>query len=229
MAKRFKYNNKNSSLRPIQVTSTVCAVECADNHCYIFATQDISRDLCHHMQGSGAPFTIDHTPTGRVSVKMFETNLEATAESMAAEYMERGYNVMNEFELSTEDLAQVYRMRLAPVSLKVQTYILETTALPGCSYTGRYIGKTQNLSLRLPHHWNETGARWTKTYKPLSVIAILLDGGDTAEEVKKHENKITLDTMRAYIQNYGPDGWRSIRGGDYVDVNMNFPPQQLGC
>ena len=82
-------------------------------------------------------FTVEHPPTGRVSVKMFETNLEATAESMAAEYMERGYIVMNEFELSTEILAQIYRMRLSPVLLKVQTYILETTALPGCTLGAR--------------------------------------------------------------------------------------------
>ena len=39
---------KNSSLRPIDVQTSIAAVECADNHVYIFPTQDLSRDLCHH-------------------------------------------------------------------------------------------------------------------------------------------------------------------------------------
>jgi predicted GIY-YIG superfamily endonuclease len=218
-----KRRKLNSSLRPIQVRSAVCAVECENSHCYVFATQDISRDLMHHVQGSGAPFTIEHAPTGRVAVKMFEDDLEATACTMAAEYVDRGWLVVNEFDLSAEVLVQIYRMRLRPVLLKVQTYILETTPLQGCTYTGRYIGKTQNLSLRLPHHWNKTGANWTKVHPPLSIAAILLEGGSTAEEVVDHENKVTLKLMKEYIEEHGPDGWRSVRGGVWTELNMSKP------
>jgi predicted GIY-YIG superfamily endonuclease len=216
-------NLSRRSLRPIQVRSAVCAVECENNHCYVFATQDISRDLMHHVQGSGAPFTVEHAPTGRVAVKMFEDDLEATACTMAAEYVDRGWLVVNEFDLSAEVLVQIYRMRLRPVLLKVQTYILETTPLQGCTYTGRYIGKTQNLSLRLPHHWNKTGANWTKVHPPLSIAAILLEGGSTAEEVVDHENKVTLKLMKEYIEEHGPDGWRSVRGGVWTELNMSKP------
>eukprot|EP01047_Picozoa_sp_COSAG01_P011429 COSAG01_NODE_500_length_16223_cov_42.586988_3_plen_255_part_00 len=217
---------KNSSLRPIDVQTSIAAVECANNHVYIFPTQDLSRDLCHHMQGSGSPFTVTHQPTGKVAVRMFISDLEDVAREMVAAYASRNYTVQNEFDLSADAILQVYHMRLQPVRLTVQTYVLETTALPGVSYTGRYVGKTQNLSLRLPHHWAGTGARWTRLHKPLTVASISLDGGDTAEQ-REHENMITLQLMREYITQYGEDAWKSIRGGDYTDVHMSHPPQSL--
>jgi predicted GIY-YIG superfamily endonuclease len=218
---------KNSSLRPIDVQTSIAAVECANNHVYIFPTQDLSRDLCHHMQGSGSPFTVAHAPTGKVAVRMFVTDLENAAREMVAAYASRDYTVQNEFDLSADAILQVYRMRLQPVRLTVQTYVLETTALPGVSYTGRYVGKTQNLSLRLPHHWVGTGARWTRLHKPVGVASISLVGGDTAEQVSEHEDAVTLNLMQEYIDTYGEDGWRSIRGGRWVEAYMSHPPQAL--
>jgi predicted GIY-YIG superfamily endonuclease len=218
---------KNSSLRPIDVQTSIAAVECVDNHVYIFPTQDLSRDLCHHMQGSGSPFTVTHRPTGTVSVRMFVTDLENAAREMVEAYASRGFITQNEFDLSADAILQVYRMRLRPVRLTVQTYVLETTALPGVGYTGCYVGKTQNLSLRLPHHWAGTGARWTRLHKPLTVTSISMEGGDTADEVSAHENMITLQLMREYITQYGEDSWKSVRGGDYTDVHMSHPPQAL--
>eukprot|EP01047_Picozoa_sp_COSAG01_P030761 COSAG01_NODE_2156_length_8253_cov_15.131280_7_plen_99_part_00 len=76
------------------------------------------------MQGSGSPYTVEHKPTGIVTVRMFEANLESTARDMAAEYVTRGWSVQNEFEVGPEVLQQIFRMRLQPVDLKVQTYVL---------------------------------------------------------------------------------------------------------
>jgi predicted GIY-YIG superfamily endonuclease len=218
---------KNSSLRPIDVQTSIAAVECANNHVYIFPTQDLSRDLCHHMQGSGSPFTVAHAPTGKVAVRMFVKDLENTTREMVAAYASCNYTVQNEFDLSADAILQVYRMRLQPVRLTVQTYVLETTALPNVSYNGRYVGKTQNLSLRLPHHWAGTGARWTRLHKPLTVANISMAGGDTAEEVSQHEDMVTLNLMQEYIDTYGEDGWRSVRGGRFTEAYMSHPPQAL--
>eukprot|EP01047_Picozoa_sp_COSAG01_P002379 COSAG01_NODE_63_length_29632_cov_270.650662_28_plen_142_part_00 len=141
--------------------------------------------------------------------------------------MTRGWSVQNEFEVGPEVLQQIFRMRLQPVDLKVQTYVLETTPIAGTTYNGIYVGKTQNLSLRLPHHWVGTGARWTRLHKPLSIKTILLDGGETAEEVSNHENQVTLGLMRQFIRDHGPDGWKSVRGGSYTEVYMTGPPALL--
>jgi predicted GIY-YIG superfamily endonuclease len=99
----------------VDISSALLAIECADQHCYIFATQDMSKAISHHLQGSGSPFTVKHKPTGKVTARMFETDLQSTARVMAEEYATHGWIVQNEFELSADELVSVYHMQLQPV------------------------------------------------------------------------------------------------------------------
>jgi predicted GIY-YIG superfamily endonuclease len=175
--KRQKTNN--SSLNPIRLQTSLCAVECEDEDgfefCYIQPSQDLSRDLMHHLQGSGSPYTQTYKPTGKVGIKLFVTDVEAESKALAEEYKAKDFSVFSELEQTDAYIAQCMRMRLAPVDLLVQTYVLECEPLANCNYTGRYIGNTQNLSLRIPHHFNRTGANWTKLHKPIGVFEVICD------------------------------------------------------
>jgi predicted GIY-YIG superfamily endonuclease len=179
--KRQKTAHKNSSLRPMNVSSVVVALECADKHVYIQATQDLSRDLCHHVQGTGALFTRVHAFTGTVlAVEMFSDNLQQTASRLAEVYVANGHFVCNEFELPPCEVVEIARMRLEPVRVTVQTYVLLCTPLPDNDFCTVYVGKTMNLTARLLQHWQGTAAHWTGQHKPLRVEKILMHGGDTA-------------------------------------------------
>jgi predicted GIY-YIG superfamily endonuclease len=124
MYKRQKTTHKNSSLRPMSVTSAIVALECADRHVYIQASQDLSRDLCHHEQDTGSPFTKEHKFTGTIlAVEMFPDDLQQAAFRMAEEYIAKGFSVCNEFTLSADELGEVLLMRLQPVAVTVQTYV----------------------------------------------------------------------------------------------------------
>jgi len=125
MHKRQKITHKNSSLRPMTVSSAVIALECTDNNVYIQASQDLSRDLCHHEQRTGSPFTREHQFTGTIlAVELFSDDMQQSASRLAEEYIAKGYSVCNEFELAAEQLAEILVMRMQPVTLTVQTYVL---------------------------------------------------------------------------------------------------------
>eukprot|EP01043_Picozoa_sp_COSAG02_P049855 COSAG02_NODE_5054_length_4687_cov_7.076504_3_plen_263_part_00 len=222
--KRQKTTHKNSSLRPIEVHSAVVVLECQDKHAYIQTSQDLSRDLCHHAQKTGSPFTRDHPFTGKIlSLNMFPGNLNETCTAMAAEYIALGYTVCNEMECSPDVLATTFLMRMEPVLVSVQTYVLRCNPRPNTEYDTIYIGKTQNLSSRLMQHWTGTAAHWTREHKPIEVIEILMSGGSSYEEVYRHETELTLNYMRDCMKEHGPDAWGSVRGGKYTAIHMGKP------
>jgi predicted GIY-YIG superfamily endonuclease len=226
MHKRQKTSHQNSSLRPICIKSGVCAVECQDKHVYIFPTQDLSRDLEHHVQGTGAAFTSAHPPTGEVTLQSFHDSFDdivASSHALAEEYKQREYTVCCELELSDTELAAIHRMRLSPVTIRVHTYILELTPCEGCTYPGRYIGKTQSLTMRIHHHEAGTGAKFSKVHPMTGIHKILLDGGETYESSRQHEDAVTLKTMKEYIERYGSDAWQSVRGGSFTALVMAKP------
>ena len=67
----------------------------------------------------------------------------------------------------------------------------------------KYVGMTNNLNIRLSQHYDGSGAKWTRLYKPISVERIIYPA--TENDI---ENKITLELM----QMYGKD---NVRGGSY--------------
>ena len=208
----------------MSVKSAVVALECAGRHVYIQASQDLSRDLCHHEQGTGAPFTKDHKFTGTIlTVEMFPDDLQQAAFRMAEEYIAKGFSVCNEFTLSADELGEVLLMRLQPVAVTVQTYVLYCSPLAGVDYCSVYVGKTMNLTARLQQHWDGTAAHWTREHKPVRVENILMCGGSSAEEVVAHETELTLEYMREWMTKHGDVAWASIRGGKYTSLQLGKP------
>ena len=154
---------------------------------------------------------------------MFPGNLPETAQRLAEEYKQQGYLVCNETDQPPDILGQTLLMRLQPVTLTVQTYVLTCEPRQGTTYPCVYVGKTMNLTARLIQHWQSTAAHFTREHKPIKVESILMCGGSSAEEVVKHETALTLQHMRQHIQRYGQDAWESVRGGRYTALTMGRP------
>ena len=81
-------------------------------------------------------------------------------------------------------------------------YVLE---LEGGKY---YIGITSNLNLRLYQHFNGGGCVFTRKYKAIRVVEVLV-GNETTENTKTEE----------YIARYG---YINVSGGKYV-YNRKIP------
>ena len=73
-----------------------------------------------------------------------------------------------------------------------------------------YVGYTANPEIRLATHFLGRGAQWTILHKPIGIKSI--QPGDT-----QLENCLTLALMCKY-------GWKKVRGGIYLDVNMTIAP-----
>ena len=96
--------------------------------------------------------------------------------------------------------------------------------IPECSYSGRvyvleledecwYVGYTANPEVRMCQHGLGRGAQWTALHKPIGIKSI--QPGDT-----QLEDCLTLLYMSMY-------GWRNVRGGRYLDVNMTVAPPPI--
>ena len=71
-----------------------------------------------------------------------------------------------------------------------------------------YIGKTNNIKLRLLNHNKGNGSQWTKKYKPIKVIEIIEDCDNWDED------KYTLQ----YMNKYGID---NVRGGSFCQLLLS--------
>ena len=76
-----------------------------------------------------------------------------------------------------------------------------------------YVGYTKDAEVRISSHFLGRGAGWTKLHRPLGIKSI--QPGDT-----QLENCLTLAPMCKY-------GWRNVRGGRYLDVNMTMAPPPI--
>lgn len=81
-------------------------------------------------------------------------------------------------------------------------YILE---LEGKKY---YIGRTNNVDMRLENHFKKNGSYWTKKYKPIKIIDIIknCDYYD--------EDKYTIKLMSKY-------GIDNVRGGSFCKMKLS--------
>ena len=68
-----------------------------------------------------------------------------------------------------------------------------------------------------------TAAKWTARHHPVRVLSIDLDRGDSYLQSRSHENEVTLVLMREAMSNHGPDGWATVRGGTWTQVEMGKP------
>jgi len=71
-----------------------------------------------------------------------------------------------------------------------------------------YIGKTSNPDFRLEQHFNSTGSKWTKKYKPIKLLELKPNCDDYDED------KYT----RMYMDKYGVN---NVRGGSYVQIKLD--------
>lgn len=76
-----------------------------------------------------------------------------------------------------------------------------------------YVGYTADPEVRICSHFLGRGAQWTALHKPLGIKRI--QPGDT-----QLEDCLTLALMCKY-------GWRKVRGGRYLDVNMTMAPPPI--
>ena len=73
-----------------------------------------------------------------------------------------------------------------------------------------YVGRTCNILRRIKEHFTDSGAIYTKKYKPLKVIEV-------EEEKTRDDEKIkTLSTMEKY-------GWEKVRGACWCCVEIKKP------
>ena len=87
-------------------------------------------------------------------------------------------------------------MRRAPVKVGMHTYVLELQPIPGHEYPAHYVGKSQDLTKRWANHWASTAAKWTARHKPVRVVRVDLERGDSYADSRSHEDEVTLALMR---------------------------------
>jgi hypothetical protein len=87
-------------------------------------------------------------------------------------------------------------------------------------------------------HWGQVPAKnvANEVITPLGGLSFNNgDFGGTAVRDKQRAASIDntrsinvhLPGLRQFIRDYGPDGWRSVRGGRYTEVAMSHPPTGL--
>ena len=131
--------HRNSSLRPVDVRTSIFALQCRNNAVYILSTQNASLDLEHFRQGTGAPFCTDHPFESVLQITLAPEDPSETARVMAAEYRTQGKTVCNEADMTGEELGAVMVLRRAPVLLQMHTYVLELQPLPGTDYPAMWV------------------------------------------------------------------------------------------
>jgi predicted GIY-YIG superfamily endonuclease len=71
-----------------------------------------------------------------------------------------------------------------------------------------YVGKTNNPTFRLEQHFNESGALFTKIFKPLKLLELIPNCDDYDED------KYTLKYMSKY-------GIENVRGGSFCQLKLS--------
>ena len=123
-------------------------------------------------------------------------------------------------------------MSLCPIVVRPLIYVLELEPVAGAAYTARYVGTTLHLNARWAQHLNEThnaksGAKFCRQNKAIRIVEVNATMCDTAEQVLAQENEKTIEIMKQYIHKYGPDGWRSVRGGSHCALELRMPRELL--
>ena len=76
-----------------------------------------------------------------------------------------------------------------------------------------YVGYSKDPDTRIASHFLGRGAHWTRLHPPERVVS--LQPGD-----ERLENVVTVALMAKH-------GWRQVRGGKYVTVEMHVPPPPI--
>ena len=96
---------------------------------------------------------------------------------------------------------------------------LQMPAQPGWVYVLRlqdhcwYVGYTAEIETRIATHFLGRGAQWTRLHPPEAVESV--QPGDTVLE-----NAVTIALMAKH-------GWKSVRGGHYLEIDLPAAPKAL--
>lgn len=71
-----------------------------------------------------------------------------------------------------------------------------------------YVGKSNNVNVRLASHFNSSGSEWTKKYKPIEIVE-KIENCDNYDE-----DKYTLKYMNEY-------GVNNVRGGSFCQIELS--------
>ena len=93
----------------------------------------------------------------------------------------------------------------------------------GHEYPAHYVGKSQDLTKRWANHWASTAAKWTARHRPVRVVRVDLERGDSYADSRSHEDEVTLALMREAQRLHGANAWASVRGGRYTAITMGRP------
>lgn len=74
-------------------------------------------------------------------------------------------------------------------------------------YDKYYVGRTNNVAIRMNKHFNNTGSYWTIKYKPIHILEIY----ENCDEFD--EDKYTIKMMAKY-------GMDNVRGGSFTKINL---------
>ena len=71
-----------------------------------------------------------------------------------------------------------------------------------------YVGKSNNINIRLDNHFSSSGSEWTKKYKPVEIVEKIENCDDFDED------KYTLKYMNIY-------GIENVRGGSFCKFELS--------
>ncbi len=71
-----------------------------------------------------------------------------------------------------------------------------------------YVGKTNNINIRIEEHFTNNGSQWTQKYKPINILEVIPDFDDFDED------KYVLKMMNE-------KGIKNVRGGSFSQINLS--------
>lgn len=88
-------------------------------------------------------------------------------------------------------------------SRRISIYVLK------CQNDKYYVGQSTNIKRRfLNHQSGLNAAEWTKIFKPVELVEVVLTPLENRIEAVQIENEVTVRYMLQY-------GWENVRGGDF--------------
>ena len=117
---------------------------------------------------------------------------------------------------------------LAPITLHPWVYVLECEPRPETQYPSLYVGVSLDVHKRITQQFAGRGSRFTQTFRPVGVRKLHVDTGQSNDTALEREKSITLELMRTYVAEHGPEAWKSVAGAGYsMPHQMAGPPREL--
>ena len=77
-----------------------------------------------------------------------------------------------------------------------------------CEKGKYYVGKSHNLNNRMGQHFTGKGSKWTKMFKPVRILQVVLGN---------RERELTIEWMEK-------EGWENVRGAGWCSIYLSRKP-----